>query len=84
VVRGITHPDNPLRQGDRLDMQETVVFLGRGLSAFRIAEFPRYTELIQHACDKLGWDTRRLRGFRCKIRYPLYGCQIGLAFPLPE
>lgn len=84
VVRGITHPDNPLRQGDRLDMLESVIPLGRDSRAFRIAEFPRYTDMIQQTCAKLGWDVNRLRGFRCKIRYPVYGSQIGLAFPLPE
>jgi hypothetical protein len=84
VVRGITHPDSPLRQGDRLDMLESVIPLGRDPRAFRIAEFPRYTDMIQQGCARLGWDVNRLRGFRCKVRYPVYGCQIGLAFPLPD
>jgi hypothetical protein len=84
VVRGITHPDDPLRQGDRLDMVETVRTLGQGPQAFRIIEFPRYAELIEYVCSKVGWDPQRLRGYRCKIRYPIYGCQVGLAFSLPE
>ena len=72
-VRGLAHPDDPIRQADRLEMLESVVFLGRGVSAFRVAEIPRYTELIQHVCARIGWDSQRLRGYRCKIRYPVYG-----------
>jgi len=83
VVRGITHPDNATRLGDRLDMLESVHSLGRGPEAFRLPEFPAYPEIIRQTCAQVGWDPRRLRGFRCKVRYPIYGSQIGLAFSLP-
>ncbi|GAA0749963.1 hypothetical protein GCM10009107_21110 [Ideonella azotifigens] len=84
VVRGITHPDNPMRQGDRLDMLESVQFLGRGPHALRMAEFARYPELVATVCEQAGWDASRLRVFRCRVRYPIYGSQIGLAFPLTD
>jgi hypothetical protein len=84
VVRGITHPDNPARQGDRIEMLESITPLGRGIEAFRLSEFPRYTELLSYFCEKEGWNPKAFRGFRCKIRFPLYGSQIGLAFRLPE
>lgn len=84
VVRGITHPDNPARQGDRIEMLESITPLGRGIEAFRLSEFPRYTELLSYFCKKEGWNPRAFRGYRCRIRYPLYGSQIGLAFTLPE
>jgi len=84
VVRGITHPDNPSRQGDRLDLLESVQELGTGPEAFRIPEYPRYAELIRLVCERAGWDAGRLRGFRCRVRYPIYGSQIGLAFPLKD
>lgn len=83
VVRGIAHPDDPWRQADRLDMLETVQSLGRGPDAFRLPEFPRYPELVRELCGRLGWDANRLRGWRIRVRYPIYGSQIGLAFPLP-
>ncbi|HSI48815.1 MAG TPA: hypothetical protein VLA61_11125 [Ideonella sp.] len=83
VVRGIAHPDDPARTGDRLDMLESVQSLGRGPSALRMPEFPQYPELIRHACETLGWDVNKLRGYRCKVRYPIYGSQIGLSFTLP-
>jgi hypothetical protein len=84
VVRGITHPDDPSRQGDRLDLIESVQVLGTGPEAFRIPEYPRYAELIRTLCARAGWDAGRLRGFRCRVRYPIYGSQIGLAFPLKD
>ena len=82
VVRGMTHPDNQARQGDRLDLIESVQSLGIGPEAFRIPEFARYPELIRSLCATLGWDAGKLRGYRCKVRYPIYGSQINLAFPL--
>ena len=83
VVRGIAHPDDPWRQADRLDMVEQVQSLGRGPDAFRLPEFPRYPELVRQLCARVGWDANRLRGWRVRVRYPIYGSQVGLAFPLP-
>lgn len=83
VVRGIAHPDDPWRQADRLDMVEQVQSLGRGPDAFRLPEFPRYPELVRQLCARAGWDADRLRGWRVRVRYPIYGSQVGLAFPLP-
>jgi hypothetical protein len=84
VVRGITHPDNPARQGDRIELLETITPLGRGIESFRLSEFPRYIELLSYFCEKEGWNPQAFRGYRCKIRFPLYGSQMGLAFKLPE
>ena len=82
VVRGMTHPDNLSRQGDRLDLIENIQSLGVGPEAFRIPEFARYAELVRTLCATQGWDAGKLRGYRCKVRYPIYGSQINLAFPL--
>jgi hypothetical protein len=84
VIRGIAHPDDPSRNGDRLDRGESVQALGRGPDAFRLPEFSAYPDLIRHACEARGWDANKLRGYRVKVRYPVYGSQIGLAFRLPE
>ena len=83
VVRGVTHPDDPARRNDRFDMVETVQALGSGPDAFRLPEYPRYGELLRHVCTVAGIDATRLRGYRCKIRYPIYGSQIGITFDLP-
>jgi hypothetical protein len=83
VVRGLAHPDDPSRQGDRIEMLETVQALGRAPQAFRLPEYPRYAELMERICAECGIDPARLRGFRARVRHPLYGSQIGLAFDLP-
>lgn len=83
VVRGAGHPDDPARRNDRLDMVEAVQAVGVGPDAFRLPEYPRYGELLRHVCGVVGIDAAKLRGFRCKIRYPIYGSQIGIAFELP-
>lgn len=84
VIRGIAVPGDPARHVDRLDMIESVQSLGRGLEMFRLAEFPGYCDLLRDVCGSVQWDTSRLRGFRVKVRYPIYGAQIGMAFPLPQ
>lgn len=84
VVRGVAHPDDASRQADRIDTLESVQFLGRGADTFRMPEYPRYTELVRQACQAVGWDAGRLRGYRCRVRYPIYGAQIGLGFRLPD
>lgn len=84
VIRGLAHPDDPTRFGDRLDTVETVQLMGRGPDAFRLPEFHAYPDLIRHVCQARGWDAGKLRGYRVKVRYPTYGSQIGLAFQLPD
>lgn len=84
VVRGLAHADDPSRNGDRLDLLETVQSLGRGADAFRLPQYPRYVELVRHVCATLGWEPARLRGFRCKVRYPIYGSQTALTFALAD
>ena len=83
VVRGLAHPDDPSRRGDRIEMLESVQSLGRGPLGFRLPEYPRYAELMEALCRRCDIDPARLRGFRAKVRHPLYGSQIGLAFELP-
>lgn len=82
VIRGLAHPDDPVRAGDRLDTVETVQVLGHGPDAFRLPEFHAYPDLIRHVCKLRGWNADQLRGYRVKVRYPTYGSQIGLAFHL--
>jgi hypothetical protein len=84
VVRGLAHADDPSRNGDRLDLLEAVQAMGRGADSFRLPQFPRYVELVRHVCAQRDWDPARLRGFRCKVRYPIYGSQTALTFALSD
>lgn len=72
--------NDPSRDVDRLDLLESVEPLGEGLARLRSTDVPRYTELTAHAFKALGLDARRMRGYRCRVDYPVYGTQVSLAF----
>jgi hypothetical protein len=58
--------------------------LGTGVSRCRSSDIGRYSELLRTVCDKLGWDGRSFRGYRCRIDYPLYGTQVAMAWDQPQ
>lgn len=84
AIRGVANIDDPTRVNDRLPAGEPVQYLGRGPEAIRLAEYPRYAELVAHACATRSVDTARLRGYRLRLRHPIYGSQVQLSFTLPE
>lgn len=83
-VRGVALPYNKGRDVDRVDMLDSVRFVGNGTDCCRVAEAPRYLELLEHACEQRGWDPSKLRVYRCDSRYPVFGVQYTLAFRLKE
>jgi hypothetical protein len=83
VVRGVANPNDASRNFDRLDVAESIEFLGRGAANFWAAEVEDYPRLIEYACGKLGWDAEKFRGYRCRIRYPIYGSQVCMSFTPP-
>jgi len=80
---GYAEVNDESRDVDVLDVVETVQPLGSGIEHFRCEQIPRYDELLQYACDKLGWDPQRFRGYRCQVDYPIVGSQLQFAFPVP-
>jgi hypothetical protein len=80
---GVPRPGDPSFETNRLEVMAVVQPLGQGLSKFRTAEVPDRLELLQHVCERRGWDGRRLRGYRCRMDFPVYGSQITLAFEAP-
>lgn len=77
---GVADVFDPRRELDRLDLLETIVPLGKGLSGFRSGGVPRYQDLIRDVMARLGHDAARFRAFRCEIDYPLYGSQTSIVF----
>jgi hypothetical protein len=77
---GVANPNDPARDMDLLDMMESIVPLGRGQRCFRSAELARYSELVAHVISSTGLDGERMRGYRCRIDYPLYGSQVVMMF----
>jgi hypothetical protein len=79
-AKGTADINDPTRDVDRMDMQETLVKLGGGVERCRISEAPWYVELIHEVCERMRWDADKLRGYRARIEYPVYGSQIVIAY----
>jgi hypothetical protein len=79
-AKGTADVNDPTRDGDRLDLQESIQRLGNGVDHCRISEAPWYVELLKQVCAKMKWDESKLKAFRTRIEYPLYGSQIAIAY----
>ena len=80
---GFGSPNDPTRDVDRLKVMELIQYLGKGITRFRATEVGRHVEMVQHVCDLLGWDSDRLRGYRCRIEYPMLHAQYSMVFDPP-
>jgi hypothetical protein len=83
-MRGAVDPNDPMRDIDRLDCNETIQFLGRGSERFGALEVARYPELIRHVCGQLGLDAGLLLGHRCRVQYPLPHVQYSMGYLMPS
>jgi hypothetical protein len=81
-VRGAALPYDRSRDTDRIDLLDSVRRLGTGIECCRVAEVPRYIELLQWTCAQRGWDPSAFRVYRCDSRYPVVGVQYVMAFRL--
>ena len=84
TIRGQADVNDPTRDIDQLDLLETVNPLGLGIRRFGSSAVPRYRALIAHACDTLGYDGERLRGYRTVSEYPIYGSQFAMTLRTTE
>ena len=85
--RGMASPNDPSREGDRVDLLDTVRRVGTGIECCRVAEAPRYLELLQSVCEQRGWDPAGFRVYRCDSKYPVHSVQYTFVFrrdPEPE
>lgn len=81
---GVADLNDPTRNLDQLDLMESVESLGAGVSRCRSADVSRYADLLKLVCDKLSWDGKSFRGYRCRIDYPIYGTQVAMAWDQPQ
>lgn len=79
-VRGGAEPNSPSREGDRLDLNDTVAALGEDPRAFRCTKVPRYTELIRTLASELSCTPEDFRAYRWLQSYPVYGSQVCFLF----
>lgn len=77
---GAASPNDPARDMDRMDLLETIESLPASISRIRSADVDRYGDLLQHVLSAARFDPTRLRAFRCRCDYPLYGSQVTMVF----
>ena len=80
ATRGVADVNDPSRDTDRLDLRESLLPLGSGLSRCRVAEAAWYAPLLGRACERMGWRPEELRAYRLRVDYPLYGSQFVLTY----
>ncbi|MHC5113851.1 MAG: hypothetical protein ACYTGP_05425 [Planctomycetota bacterium] len=80
---GIANVNDTSRDIDRVDLQESVEFLGHDMRDVYASEVPRYADILAHLCNAYGWDPARFRGYRLRMQYPVYGWQVCMAFAPP-
>jgi len=83
-MRGAVDPNDPLRELDRMECNETIQVLGRGTERFGALEVASYPEVIRHVCELIGLDSSKLVGHRCRVQYPLPHVQYSMGYMLPS
>jgi hypothetical protein len=79
TVRGFALPNDRSRDTDRIDQVGTVRRIGTGINCCRIAEMPRYIELLEWTCECRGWDPECFKVYRLDVRYPVCGFEYVLS-----
>jgi len=79
-IYGGVDPNDLSRDIHKLDLMETVQFLGKGINRFRIGEISSYTDMLQYACSSQGWEPDEFRCYRCHVQYPFYPGQMTMMF----
>lgn len=80
AFEGAASPNDPARDLDRFDLLESIEALGIGLARVRSSDVDRYPQLLAHVTERCSIDGSRIRGYRCRIDYPLYGSQVTMVF----
>ena len=84
ALDGVADVNDRSRDVDRLDLVETIHGLGAGTAPLRVAQIPRYVDLLRHVFERMGWDEEGFRTYRCQVEYPVYGSQVVMAFDPPD
>jgi hypothetical protein len=69
---------------DRLPVNESIVFLGKGLPVLHSADIPRHAEMYAAVFKKLGWAAERFAVYRCRIAFPIMLSSALVRFDLTE
>ena len=61
-----------------------VEYLGRGPSALRTPDVPRYPEMARHVLARHGQDPERFDVYRIRMQYPIVPTSVTMSFDLLE
>ena len=72
------------REHDLLPTSASVVHLGKGPEVLSSPDVPRYSEMVQYALDRAGWDAREFDAYRCRVEFPVMPSSIMVRFEMPR
>ncbi len=76
--------EDPQRDVDRVETNDSIEGLGRGLGNIGISDLPKYTDMVRYLCEKNRFAPHEFRTYRLQVQYPVYGFQYVIAFRVPE
>jgi len=77
---GFANVNDPSRDIDRIAVHESIEVMGAGGDRLHLAEVPSYLAMLRHLGERFDWDLSRFRCYRTRIRYPVHGWQVCMAF----
>ena len=72
------------KEVDLLPLRETITYLGRGPSVLATPHVPRYSEMVEYALSRVGWNGNRFLVYRCRVEYPVMPSSVVVQYDLPE
>lgn len=83
IASGAARPDAPAFQLDNVDLAPPLTTLSPGLANAASRDVPSYRSMLEEVFGRLGWDSSRFRGYRCRIQYPVPLVSVTFWFDLP-
>jgi predicted transcriptional regulator len=84
MPRGGADIEDPKRDVDRINTNDSIVHLDRSLESLEISEMPKYVDMVRYLCEKNRCPMDSIRVHRLRVQYPVYGFQYTIGFKVPE
>jgi hypothetical protein len=90
LTTSMLRPGDPAPPGrssnmiDRLELSETVQYLGFGTTGIHTEDIPDYAAMLNQVFDAAGWPKERFRGYRLRVQYPVPFMVYTIWFGLPR
>ncbi len=76
--------EDPKRFIDRVDTNDEIVEIGRGIFEIGIQEVPKYELMVNYLCERTCYSPKDFRVHRVQIQYPVYGFQYAIVYKVPS